>query len=149
MYITERNKRRKTNQQSEFKSGNSKSYGNWLGNMDWKYMVTIRKNYKTSSNVVRKTANQLINGLETANRAVYVGEKDSVDYRNYHIHILINGEDKESLFNNLNHYKKNHKADLVHIEPIKNNYDAGMYITKHFNINTLTESDIVWDIIQK
>jgi hypothetical protein len=36
-----------------------------------------------------------------------------------------------------------------HIEPIKNNYDAGMYITKHFNINTLTESDIVWDIIQK
>ena len=112
-------------------------------------MVTIRKNYKTSSNVVRKTANQLINGLETANRAVYVGEKDSVDYRNYHIHILINGDDKESLFNNLNHYKKNHKADLVHIEAIKNNYDAGMYITKHFNINTLTESDIVWDIIQK
>ena len=149
MYITERNKSRKKNKVSEHLISNSKSYGNWLGNMEWKYMVTIRKNYKTSSNVVRKTANQLIKGLESANRGVFVGEKDTVDYRNYHIHILINGDDKESLLINLNHYKKNHKADLVHIEPIKNNYDAGMYITKHFNINTLTESDIVWDIIQK
>ena len=63
------------------------------------------------------------------------------------VDILINGKDKELLLNGLNKYKKKHKGDLVHIEEIRNNHDAGMYITKHFNINTLTKSDIVWDII--
>jgi len=131
------------------KINNSKTYGKWFGSMEWNFMVTIRKNYKTNCNVVRKTAHRLIESLESINTAVYVGEKDSIDYRNYHIHILINGEDNVSLLNNLNHYKQHNKGDMIHIEKIGNNYEAGMYITKHFNINTLTESDIVWDIIQK
>jgi len=149
MYITERNKRSKSNNHTSYQMSNSKTYGNWLGNMVWKYMVTIRKNYKTSSNVVRKTSTQLINGLVDIKRAVFVGERDSVDYNNYHIHILINGNDKELLLKGLNSYKKRNKGDLVHIEEIKNNFDAGMYITKHFNLNTLTKSDTVWDIIEK
>ena len=126
---------------------NSKDYGDWIGRMKWKYMVTIRKNYKTNSTVVRNTAMKLIKSLESYTRVVYVGERDSVDYNNYHLHILIDGKNKEILLNGLNSYKKRNKGDLVHIEEIKNSYTAGMYITKHFNINTLTKSDIVWDLL--
>jgi hypothetical protein len=144
MYL---NQRIMKNNETVMKRNNSKEYGDWIGKMGWRYMITIRKNYKTNSTVVRNTANKLIKGIVSCDRAVYVGERDSVDYNNYHIHILINGKDKELLLNGLNNYKKKHKGDLVHIEEIKNNRDAGMYITKHFNINTLTKSDIVWDII--
>ena len=136
------------NKADSLKRNNSKDYGDWIGRMKWKYMVTIRKNYKTNSTVVRNTAMKLIKSLESYTRVVYVGERDSVDYNNYHLHILIDGKNKEILLKGLNSYKKRNKGDLVHIEEIKNSYDAGMYITKHFNINTLTKSDIVWDIIQ-
>ena len=131
----------------DVKQDYSKEYGDWIGKMNWKYMVTIRKNYKTTSNVVRNTAKSLVKNIENYERVVYVGEKDTVDYNNYHIHILIDGKDDKVLLNGLNQYKKKYKGDLVHIEAIRNNYDAGMYITKHFNINTLTKSDIVWDMI--
>ena len=72
------------------KRNNSKEYGDWIGKMGWRYMITIRKNYKTNSTVVRNTATKLIKGIDSCERAVYVGERDSVDYNNYHIHILIN-----------------------------------------------------------
>jgi hypothetical protein len=129
------------------KINTARSYGDWLGKMEWKYMVTIRKNYKTNRTVVRNTANKLIKSIESYDRAVYVGEKDSIDYNNYHIHILIDGKDSETLLRGLKNYKNKHKGDLVHIEEIRNSYDAGIYVTKYFNTNTLSKSDIVWDIM--
>ncbi len=89
----------KHNKREDTKRNNSKDYGDWIGKMNWKYMVTIRKNYKTTSNVVRNTAKSLIRNIENYERVVYVGEKDSVDYNNYHIHILIDGKDDKVLLN--------------------------------------------------
>jgi hypothetical protein len=45
------------------KRNNSKDYGDWIGKMNWKYMVTIRKNYKTTNNVIRKTAKGLLSNI--------------------------------------------------------------------------------------
>ena len=125
----------------------SKDYGKWIGEMDWNYMVTIRKNYKTNSNVVRKVANHFIQSLESIETAVYVGEKDSIDDNNYHIHILINSTSKD-IMKDVIEYKKRNKADTVYVEPIKDNYSAGMYISKHFNITSLVDRDIVWDFFK-
>ena len=42
----------------------SNEYANWLGTMDWEYMITIRKNYRTTPNMVRNIATK---GIDVRN----------------------------------------------------------------------------------
>ena len=100
-------------------------YANWLGTMDWKYMITIRKNYRTTPNMVRNIANKLFKDITDINTLTYVGERDGLDKSNYHIHILINTNDTMRAEHQLlKHSKRISKYDTFFIQPISDRYDT-------------------------
>ncbi len=128
----------------------SMEYGEWLGAMNWQYMVTIRKNYRTTPNMVRNIAHKLFKDVSDIDKLTYVGERDELDKSNYHIHILINTKDKMRAEHQLVvHSKKNNKYDTFFLESIRDKSKAAKYITKHFNWSLKIGDDIVWDILTK
>lgn len=128
----------------------SNEYANWLGTMDWKYMITIRKNYRTTPNMVRNIATKLFKDITDINTLTYVGERDGLDKSNYHLHILIYTKDTMGVENQLDkHSKRISKYDTFYVEPIRDRYEAAKYITKHFNWNIKVGDDIVWDLLTK
>ena len=146
-------KRRKkvSNSISAIKQPNySNEYANWLGTMDWEYMITIRKNYRTTPNMVRNIATKLFKDITDIKTLTYVGERDGLDKSNYHLHILINTNDTMRAEHQLHkHSKRISKYDTFFVEPIRDRYEAAKYITKHFNWNIKIVDDIVWDLLTK
>ena len=153
MITASKAKRRKkvSNSKSAIKQPNySNEYSNWLGTMDWEYMITIRKNYRTTPNMVRDIATKLFKDIKDINTLTYVGERDGLDKSNYHLHILINTNDTMRAEHQLlKHSKKISKYDTFFVEPIRDRYDAAKYITKHFNWSRKIGDDIVWDLLTK
>ena len=128
----------------------SNEYANLLGTMDWEYMITIRKNYRTTPNMVRNIATKLFKDITDINTLTYVGERDGLDKSNYHLHILINTNDTMRAEHQLHkHSKRISKYDTFFVEPIRDRYEATKYITKHFNWNIKMGDDIVWDLLTK
>lgn len=131
-------------------SNYSKEYGNWLGSINWEFMITIRKNYRTTPNMVRNIATKLFNEINDIDKLTYVGERDGLDKSNYHIHILINTKEAMKAEYQLFKYSQRiSKFDTFHLEVIKNKREAANYITKNFDWNMKIGDDIVWDILTK
>ncbi len=142
--------KKENSEANTLKSNYSKEYGKWLSGMDWEYMLTIRKNYKTTPNMVRNIANKLFKNISDIDNLTYVGERDKLDKSNYHLHILINAKDRMAVENQLIKYSKRiSKYDTFYLEPINDKRRAAEYITKHFNWNLKIGDDIVWDILTK
>ena len=53
--------------------------------MDWEYMITIRKNYRTTPNMVRNIATKLFKDITDINTLTYVGERDGLDKSNLYV----------------------------------------------------------------
>ena len=93
----------------------NKDYERFLSQFKWDYMVTIRKNYRTNENVVINTSNKLIKQIDEIQTAVFVGEVDSIDDKNLHIHILLSTNDKHSVLKKLNKHKSKNKSASIHV----------------------------------
>jgi hypothetical protein len=127
-----------------------KDYEGFLTQFKWDYMVTIRKNYRTNENVVRNTSNKLIKQIDEIQTAVFVGEVDSIDDKNLHIHILLSTNDKHSVLKKLNKHKSKNKGDDIVITDIEKQPDIGSsYITKQFDFSLRKNRNIIWDLIIK
>jgi hypothetical protein len=127
-----------------------KYYEGFLTQFEWDYMVTIRKNYRTNENVVRNTSNKLINKIDEVKTAVFVGEVDSTDDRNLHIHILLSTNDKPAVLKKLIKHRSNNRGDNIVITDIEKNPEIGSsYVTKQFDMSLRKEKNIIWDIIIK
>jgi len=127
-----------------------KYYEGFLTQFEWEYMVTIRKNYRTNENVVRNTSNKLINKIDEVKTAVFVGEVDSTDDRNLHIHILLSTNDKPAVLKKLIKHRSNNRGDNIVITDIEKNPEIGSsYVTKQFDMSMRKEKNIIWDIIIK
>ena len=127
-----------------------KDYEMFLTQFKWDYMVTIRKNYRTNENVVRSTSNKLINQIDEIETAVYVGEVDSIDDKNLHIHILLTTNNKNAVLNQLNKHKSKNKGDDIVITDIETQPEIGSsYVTKQFDLSLRKNKNIVWDLIIK
>ena len=127
-----------------------KDYEGFLTQFKWDYMVTIRKNYRTNENVVRNTSNKLINQIDEIKTAVFVGEIDSIDDKNLHIHILLSTNDKRSVLTKLNKHKSKNKGDDIVITDIERQPEIGSsYVTKQFDFSLRKNRNIIWDLIIK
>ncbi len=151
MIITNKVKRRKGRGiEAIIQPNYSNEYANWLGTMDWEYIITIRKNYRTTPNMVKNIATKLFKDITDINTLTYVGERDGIDKSNYHIHILIITNDTMRAEHQLHKHSKGiSKYDTFFIEPIRDRFEAAKYITKHFNWNIKIGDDIVWDLLTK
>jgi hypothetical protein len=127
-----------------------KHYEGFFTQFEWDYMVTIRKNYRTNENVVRNTSSKLINKIDEIETAVYVGEVDSIDDRNLHIHILLSTNDKPAVLKKLIKHRSNNRGDNIVITDIEKYPEIGSsYVTKQFDMSMRKEKNIIWDIIIK
>jgi len=128
----------------------NKDYERFLSQFKWDYMVTIRKNYRTNENVVRNTSNKLINQIDEIRTAVFVGEVDSVDDKNMHIHMLLATNDRVTLLNKLKKHKSKNKSEYLVITDIETQPEIGSsYVTKQFDLSLRKDKNIVWDLIIK
>jgi hypothetical protein len=125
-------------------------YERFLTQFKWDYMVTIRKNYRTNENIVRNTSTKLINQIDEIETAVFVGEVDSIDDKNLHIHILLSTNDKHSVLKKLNKHKSKNKGDNIVITDIQKQPEIGSsYVTKQFDFSLRKNRNIIWDLIIK
>lgn len=121
----------------------TKEYGKWIGSMNWDYILTIRRNYKTNSKTVRTVSEKIFNRIPEIEKLMFVGERDKTDWNNHHIHVLINTNDKSKTMQELSKLKSTNKSDLIFIEEVENNTQVGMYVTKYI------DKQLPWDILIK
>ncbi len=121
----------------------TKEYGKWIGSMNWDYILTIRRNYKTNSKTVRTVSEKIFNRIPEIDKLMFVGERDKMDWNNHHIHLLINTNDKSKTMEELLKLKSTNKSDLIFIDEVDNNTQVGMYVTKYI------DKQLPWDILIK
>lgn len=121
----------------------TKEYGKWIGSMDWDYILTIRRNYKTNSKTVRTVSEKIFNRIPEIDKLMFIGERDKMDWNNHHIHLLINTNDKSKTMEELLKLKSTNKSDLIFIDEVENNTQIGMYVTKYI------DKQLPWDILIK
>jgi len=110
-------------------------YGKWIGDMEWNYFITVRKNYRVSKKGIRRMIEKLGDKIQSSSsieRMFIVGERDFDDWDNFHTHILINTtgdqQDIESFFR-----KSLGEKDKIHTEPVIDKQSVGIYLTKFIN----------------
>jgi endonuclease III len=66
----------------------SNGYSKMLERDEWNHFITVRLNYKTTDNTVKKVSEKVFKKLDGLDKLFYVGERDKLDKDNKHIHIL-------------------------------------------------------------
>lgn len=112
----------------------------WINDYDWNYFITLRRNYKTTSKMVNKISNELFEKVKEIDRMIYIGERDSLDWHNHHIHILIKTNDINKVKKQL---VKTNKLGTNLIEEVIDNVAVSNYITKYI------DKDLEWDFLIK
>jgi hypothetical protein len=113
----------------------TREYGKWIGSMDWRYFITIRKNYKFHRNSVRRTIDKLGKSIETNKniKSVFiVGERNIDDWDDHHLHLLIDTTDTDS---NIQDYisSVSTKKDKVVMEEVIDKQSVSIYLSKYIN----------------
>ena len=111
----------------------NREYGKWIGEMNWDYFITVRKRYKFTINGVRRIMDKIGKGIinsKNVNRVFIVGERDTDDWNNFHLHLLINSDSNENfnLQSMINSYFGS--KDSKHIEPVLDSKSVGIYLSK-------------------
>lgn len=122
-----------------------REYGKWIGEMEWNYFITVRKNYRVTKKGIRRLIEKIGNQIQsssTIKRLFIVGERDFDDWDNFHTHILIHTtDDKQETETFLK--KTLGEKDNIHTEPVIDKQSVGIYLTKFIN------RDIDYDLFTK
>lgn len=121
----------------------NREYGKWIGEMNWDYFITVRKNYNFTKKAVRRIMDKIEKGIKNSKyveRVFIVGERDLVDWNNYHLHLLINTNSNQdfNIQSEINSYFG--IKDTKHIETVIDNKSVGIYLSKFL------DKDIEYDI---
>jgi len=121
----------------------NREYGKWIGEMNWEYFITVRKNYSFSKNAVRRSMDKIekeIKNSKYVDRVFIVGERDLDDWNNFHLHLLINTNSNQdfNIQSEINSYFG--IKDTKHIEPVIDNKSVAIYLSKFL------DKDIEYDI---
>ena len=115
-------------------------YSRMLQKDEWNHFVTVRLNYKTTNNTVKKVSEKVFNKLDGLDKLFYVGETDTLDRNNKHIHMLLKDTDTtEKIQKKLKSIMNN--SDTIKIERVKCNDGICRYVTKNMY------NDLQWDIL--
>ncbi len=118
-------------------------YGNWIGDMKWDFFITVRKRYKFTKKGVRRIMDKIGKGItdtKNINTVFIVGERDTDDWNNFHIHMLVKTHPNQSF--NLQSLTDSYFGikDTKHIEPVLDNKSVGIYLSKFL------DKDVEYDI---
>ena len=115
-------------------------YSNMLKRDEWNHFITVRLNYKTTDNTVKKVSEKVFKRLDGLDKLFYVGERDKLDKDNKHIHILTkDSHTTEKLEKKLKTILNN--SDTMKVERVGSNESVCNYICKNMY------NDLQWDIL--
>jgi hypothetical protein len=117
-------------------------YSKMLKTDEWNHFITVRLNYKTTNNTVKKVSEKVFKKLDGLDKLFYVGERDKLDKDNKHIHILTKDiHTTEKLEKKLKSILNN--SDTMKVERVNNNESVCNYLSKNMY------NDLQWDILNK
>ena len=115
-------------------------YSNMLKRDEWNHFITVRLNYKTTDNTVKKVSEKVFKRLDGLDKLFYVGERDKLDKDNKHIHILTkDSHTTEKLEKKLKTILNN--SDTMKVERVGSNDSVCNYLCKNMYY------DLQWDIL--
>ena len=115
-------------------------YSNMLKRDEWNHFITVRLNYKTTDNTVKKVSEKVFKRLDGLDKLFYVGERDKLDKDNNHIHILTKDtHTTEKLEKKLKSILNN--SDTMKVERVNSNESVCNYLCKNMY------NDLQWDIL--
>jgi len=115
-------------------------YSNMLKRDEWNHFITVRLNYKTTDNTVKKVSEKVFKKLDGLDKLFYVGERDKLDKDNKHIHILTKDtHTTEKLEKKLKTILNN--SDTMKVERVNSNESVCNYLCKNMY------NDLQWDIL--
>lgn len=115
-------------------------YSNMLKRDEWNHFITVRLNYKTTDNTVKKVSEKVFKRLDGLDKLFYVGEGDKLDKDNKHIHILTKDtHTTEKLEKKLKSILNN--SDSMKVERVGSNESVCNYLCKNMY------NDLQWDIL--
>lgn len=115
-------------------------YSNMLKRDEWNHFITVRLNYKTTDNTVKKVSEKVFKRLDGLDKLFYVGERDKLDKDNNHIHILTKDtHTTEKLEKKLKSILNN--SDTMKVERVGSNDSVCNYLCKNMYY------DLQWDIL--
>ena len=116
-------------------------YSNMLKRDEWNHFITVRLNYKTTDNTVKKVSENVFKKLDGLDKLFYVGERDKLDKDNKHIHILTKDiHTTEKLEKKLKTILNN--SDTMKVERVNSNESVCNYLCKNMY------NDLQWDILK-
>ena len=115
-------------------------YSNMLKRDEWNHFITVRLNYKTTDNTVKKVSEKVFKRLDGLDKLFYVGEREKLDKDNKHIHILTKDiHTTEKLEKKLKSILNN--SDTMKVERVGSNDSVCNYLCKNMYY------DLQWDIL--
>ena len=115
-------------------------YSNMLKRDEWNHFITVRLNYKTTDNTVKKVSEKVFKKLDGLDKLFYVGERDKLDKNNKHIHILTKDtHTTEKMEKKLKTILNN--SDTMKVERVNSNESVCNYLSKNMY------NDLQWDIL--
>ncbi len=115
-------------------------YSKMLKTDKWNHFITVRLNYKTTDNTVKKVSEKVFKKLDGLDKLFYVGERDMLDKDNKHIHILTKETySTEKLEKKLKTILNN--SDTMKVERVNSNESVCNYLCKNMY------NDLQWDIL--
>jgi hypothetical protein len=118
----------------------SNGYSKMLERDEWNHFITLRLNYKTTDNTVKKVSEKVFKKLDGLDKLFYVGERDKLDKDNKHIHILTKETyTTEKLEKKLKTILNN--SDTMKVERVNSNESVCNYLCKNMY------NDLQWDIL--
>ena len=102
----------------------------FLNEYDWNYFITCRTPYKIYTSTVSSWINKLYSNSHKVDKVFYVSERDKGDYRNNHVHMLIDSNADityPELRNALGDINVGDYQEIYHQEQVCK------YVTKHID----------------
>ena len=102
----------------------------FLNEYDWNYFITCRTPYKIYTSTVSSWINKLYSNSHKVEKVFYVSERDKGDYRNNHVHMLIDSNADityPELRNALGDINVGDYQEIYHQEQVCK------YVTKHID----------------
>lgn len=103
-------------------------YGRWLDTQKWNYFIRIRKPYHFSRRSVQNLFSRIKKEelkKDFPQKIFIVGERDSGDKRNYHLHLLMDANHIQRTS-----FMKRFFGDTDEVEELPRTEGAEYYITK-------------------
>ena len=105
-------------------------WAHFLNDYDWNYFITCRTPYKIHTRTVSTWIDKLYSNSAKVDKVFYVSERDKGDYKNNHVHMLIDTN------SSITYPELRHALGEISVGDYQEVYDKALvckYVTKYID----------------